>query len=133
MRKHFVLAALVFLTMAGAAEASTQAWVFGNNPVAAAYVPIPSRAFNPSGGPIGISHPGVGQYSIRFGGLTVFASNGLAPFPGNVQVTANSGGAGYCAIASWGNAGPDVVINIRCFNQAGAPTNMLYTVLYTFN
>jgi hypothetical protein len=133
MRKHFVLAALVFLMMAVAAEASTQAWVFGNNPAAAAYVPIASRAFNPSGGPIGISHPGAGQYIIRFGGLAPFASNGLAPFPGNVQVTANGGGPSYCAIASWGNAGADVVINIRCFNPAGVPTNMLYTVLYTFN
>ncbi len=132
MRKKSLVLTLLLLMAAGAAQAATNAWVLGNNPAAAAYAPTPSRAYNPSGGPIAINRVGVGVYNIRFVGLVPLANTGGAPFAGNVQVT-TLGAPGACSVTNWGAAGLDVVIPIQCRNAAGAAADMQYLLLYTFN
>ena len=131
MRKQVLVVSLLLLVAAGAAEASTSAWVWGNNPVASPYAPFAGRAFNPSGGAITITRPGVGLYQIRFAGLLPLANAGAGPLAGNVQVTPLV--SGTCTVQNWAPVAPDVLITVQCRNVAGAPTNLQYSVLYTFN
>jgi hypothetical protein len=50
---------------------------------------------------------------------------------GTVQVTAYGSDAAYCKVASWGPAGSDQRIRVRCFSAAGAPTDSQFTLSYT--
>jgi hypothetical protein len=131
MSKRILVVSVLLLMAAGAAEASTSAWVWGNNPVAPSYTPFAARAYNPAGGAITITRPGVGAYRVRFAGLAPLASTGPGILAGNVQVT--TFGIGNCALQNWVASGADVIVALRCFNAAGAATDVPYTVLYTFN
>ncbi len=42
---------------------------------------------------------------------------------GLAMVTARGSDSTYCTIGGWNNSGADMVIDVDCFNPAGAPTN----------
>lgn len=102
-------------------------FVWANNPTASNYAPSSFYAHNSAGGPITISRSGPGTYAVRFSGL---GSGSIAPEEGgNVQVTPYGFGNQTAKVSSWSAFGSDFVVNVRCFDSAGAPVDTLYTVL----
>lgn len=103
------------------------AYVWAHDPAASSYTPNPQFSYNSAGGPITITRSGTGTYSIRFAGL-----KGPGPVGGNVQVTAYGTGNETCKLVSWGAGGPDLVVDVRCFDLGGANADAAYTALVTW-
>lgn len=130
MRKIFYLT-LILVVAAGSAEASTQAWVWANNPAATSYSPPPTHSYNPAGGAITITRGTPGAYNVRFSGLVPMVHAG-----GNVQVSVQgqTQPAAICRVGTWSAFGTqDMNINVRCTTPTGTPANTIYTLLFTFN
>jgi hypothetical protein len=119
---------LFLVLVSTAAEAATTAWAWANMPSSATYTPSATYTYNPTGAPISITRSAVGVYSIRFSNLVPIAGTG-----GNVQVTPYGAGTSQCRVQNWSSSGSDLIINVRCYTTTGAPTDSMYTVLYTFN
>jgi len=124
------LAALVFF---GAAPATAQdfndavqGYVWANEASSGNYTPNPTYSHNSSGGAVEIDSPSVGTYSVTFFGLGPVAGSG------NVQVTAYSDdGPAHCNVDGWNPAGADLIIDIFCYDPAGALVDTRYDVLFT--
>lgn len=99
-----------------------RAYVWANDPAAAQYDPAPSYQHNSTGATNSISRSGVGQYRVLLPGLS---STG-----GHVQVTAYGGGTGYCKVQTWNDSGADEVVDVRCFDSAGNPSDEQFTMVF---
>jgi hypothetical protein len=62
---------------------------------------------------------------VRFQGLAAALTHG-----GNAQVSAYGASGEFCQPVSWHPRGPDVVVNVACFNAAGAPADSRFTALF---
>lgn len=102
-------------------------YAWANNASAASYTPSVPYSHNSSGGPINITRQAAGRYRVRFNGL-----GGSGIVGGNVQVTAYGPGSQTCKVVSWGSGGSHFLVNVRCFNAAGALVDTRYTVLVTW-
>jgi hypothetical protein len=71
-----------------------------------------------------ISREGVGNYSVY---LPDMGSSG-----GSVLVTAYGATTNYCKVSNWFASGSDEVVNVLCFNTAGAPADTQFTLYDTW-
>lgn len=109
------------------AGALPSGYAWASDATSASYTPSASYSFTSSGGPITAIRSGTGSYTITFAGL---GNNGSAG--GHVEVTAYGAGANSCKVGSWGSGGADFVVNIRCFNSAGAASDTPYNIHVTW-
>jgi hypothetical protein len=134
-RRRLAAAVLGFLTAVGlvtltptAAQAAPVrgfAYVWADQPTAAAYTPSPPYSRNSTGGTNTITHdPGVGRYTVHFPGLGLPA--------GIVHVTAYGPGANFCTVVDWNPGGPpdNLNVRVRCFNTAGAGADTRFTASF---
>ncbi|MBB5867740.1 hypothetical protein F4553_001119 [Allocatelliglobosispora scoriae] len=90
--------------------------------------------FNSSGG-VNTSTPGpgpVGQWTVKFNGLTSAIGN---PFGGGIQVTAvnaNTATAVRCKVGGWSSSPSGQDIRVLCFDAVGSPVNTRFTVTYQY-
>jgi hypothetical protein len=68
------------------------------------------------------THSATGIYQMRYPSLSAAGSTAL--------VTAYGTTSDYCKLSSWTTVGSDAVINMRCFDAAGAPVNTRYVSGY---
>jgi hypothetical protein len=102
-------------------------YVWAYSPTSASYTASGFYAFNRSGGAIQITRQGVGQYTVRFSGLSA-----LLGAKSTVKVTGYNSNNDYCKPIS-ARLVSDVV-GIRCFNaNTGAAVDAYYTVLVMRN
>ncbi len=81
-------------------------------------------AYNSTGGAIEIHRPSAGVYEVRFVGMAV--AGGVAharPY--------GSGTTAICTIPNWKRSGGDEVVNVRCFDSAGAPADTRFVASFT--
>lgn len=107
--------------------AAETAYVWGNERSNQDYVPDRRFAYNPSGAAINITRPSPGQYKVQFVGL-----GGRGTPGGNVQVTAMEKSPILCQAENWASVGPDFLIDVRCFDLKGTPSDAVYSVLVTW-
>ncbi|WP_438023971.1 hypothetical protein [Sorangium sp. So ce233] len=99
---------------------SDEAYVWANDPTAAAYTPNLTHQFNSSGVNNTIVRQGVGRYAVTLPWQTAVG--------GTVEVTAYGPDSDHCKVASWGQSGDDTVVDVRCFDSAGAPADDRFTL-----
>jgi hypothetical protein len=110
----------------GTAAATTvqgSAYVWADQPWATYYTPFSTYQFNSSGAVNTISRSGVGRYTVHV--------PRLGSDSGTVLVTAYGSSADQCKVAWWYNDESAQEIEVRCFDQAGAPTDSRFTMSYT--
>ncbi|MEH1016752.1 hypothetical protein V6U90_27085 [Micromonospora sp. CPCC 206060] len=86
-----------------------------------------AQAYNSTGGGVGVTPGGAGQYQVKLGGV------GLAGvLAGNVQVTAvqPNAQARRCKVYHWFASGPDVIVHVFCHDLTGTPVNSEFTLSY---
>ncbi|HKO95072.1 MAG TPA: hypothetical protein VJU61_28150 [Polyangiaceae bacterium] len=105
----------------GPTPAQLAAFAWSSSPTGS-FDASPDYAFSTKQGAIKISNLSTGRYEVRFGNS---ASAG-----GNVQVTAYGGDAARCKVASWGASGADQLVDVRCFDPAGAAVNTTFSVAF---
>ncbi len=95
------------------------------NPTTASYTPSAAYSANSSGGANTVVRDGTGDYRIRFGGLA--KSAGLTE---TILISAYQGVDGdICNIHYWTNAGNDLEVNVRCYDNAGAAIDRMFTAI----
>ncbi|WP_437486818.1 hypothetical protein WME75_04595 [Sorangium sp. So ce1014] len=99
---------------------SDEAYVWANDPTAAAYTPDLTHQFNSSGVNNTIVRQGVGRYAVTLPGQTAVG--------GTVEVTAYGPDSDHCKVAGWGQSGDDTAVNVRCFDSAGALADGRFTL-----
>ena len=104
---------------AGVAQAKDYvAWLYANQPDTGDYNPDPQYSFNSAGGPILVSGGVVNLYGLE------------NTSPTNVQDSA-VGPSGWCDVTSAPRSTPTaVVLTVSCYNTAGKPGVMPFTLLY---
>ncbi len=112
---------LAFLGNAAQADpgrgANILCYVWANNASPAlnvAYTPSTTYSYNADGrAPANsVRRTAVGTYQVACRGIGGGAAWGSG---GHVQVTAYGSSASYCKVGSWGSAGADVTVNVRCY------------------
>jgi len=122
-----VTIALAAAPAMGAVAFERHAYVWADQPAAAAYVPNPLYAAQSVGTGIRISRTAVGAYQVRFLGFHAGAAPG-----GTVQVTAYNT-SDHCNTASWIASGNDLLVNVRCWRTRDqTPVDRSYTVMVVF-
>ena len=53
---------------------------------------------------------------------------GLGSVSGHAQVTAYGSGTTRCKVQSWNSSGAAKLVNVRCFDTAGAPADSRYVL-----
>ncbi|WP_203906866.1 hypothetical protein [Rhizocola hellebori] len=124
-----LIAILVTAVMVAAAPVAAQAadpvvagFAWGNQPANPAYFPATGYEFNSAGLPIQILRPAVGTYQVKFFGLAA---------PGGVAHVSAYLSNSLCTVASWAPMGGDQVVNVRCYNNAGALIDSRFVVNFT--
>ena len=86
--------------------------------------PIVGFPWNSTGGTNTVVRPAgtTGVFTVTLGGLALTG--------GAFQVTATGTNPDHCKISSWGGIGGNQVATVRCFNNAGAPTNTNFSLNY---
>ena len=126
-----VLAFIVAILTAASGIASNNAWMYGNQPSTANYVPDPTHSFNPvAPGTITVHRAAQGVYQITFKNLVMVTGNNA-----NVQVTPYGNGIANCHIQGWGTVpGPDFNAFVRCYNTTnGQNIDSEYSLLITYH
>ncbi len=104
-------AMLAAATPAVAAPRPVEGYVWGWQPANPNYYPMTGYEYNSAGGKVQIVRPAAGTYQVRF--------HGMAGTGGIAHVSAY-GAARLCAVANYGPSGTDQVLNLRCYDMAGA-------------
>lgn len=121
----FAACAALFAPDAWAQQNAGQpiAYVWADQPKAAqAYTPSAGYSFNAKKGANQITRTGAGTYQVKLGNAKTSG--------GHAQVSAYGAGSDHCKIVSWNPAGADEVINVACFNAAGAPTDAQFALIF---
>jgi len=88
------------------------------------YEPDPSRNRGPNGFTHRVGRPGVGRYQVHVHG----------PLTNKVTLHVSANGDGFCTPTnlSFTSANPEWpgTVDVACFNQAGAPANLVFTLNY---
>lgn len=100
--------------------ASEEAYVWADDATATAYTPNATYQFNSSGASNTIARLGTGRYAVTLPEQTALG--------GTVEVTAYGAGSDYCKVSGWAQSGDDTVVNVRCFDSAGALSDSRFTV-----
>ena len=104
----------------GTLTGGPRAYVWADSPGSASYTPSLSYQYNSTGANNTITRSGVGVYQVRLPGLGLIS--------GHAQVTAYGGSANRCKVQSWNSSGAAKLVNIRCFDTAGAPADSTYVL-----
>ncbi|NQX90013.1 MAG: hypothetical protein HRT77_15250, partial [Halioglobus sp.] len=102
-------------------------YVWANQPSTGSYTPSEFYAFNSSGGAIGISRQGVGNYTVVFEDLAAGEADG------NVVVSAY-GAPGVCIVDTWtpgGTADLDLDVEVECYDLSSSPADLRFTLQFT--
>jgi hypothetical protein len=116
------LTVLAAVGTAGCAAASTFGWVWANQPALPAYTPDAMHQYNSVGSTNTIARTGLGQYVVTFPRLSILVGrvpDGQTGFnDGNVQVTAQGAGAGFCKSDGWTTttSGGTATVKISCYH-----------------
>ncbi|MCH7975235.1 MAG: T9SS type A sorting domain-containing protein [Bacteroidetes bacterium] len=108
---------VLFTSTAGGISGFAYAWA--NDAGSASYTPNADFSYNGGGGAITATRSGVGVYTMTFVGIA--GASG-----GHYQVSAYGNGSAFCSHDGWDAE----TVFIECFNAAGSPANVRYTVLY---
>ncbi len=124
-----LIAILAAATMVLAAPVPAQAvpapvagFAWGSQPANPAYFPATGYEYNSSGLPIQILRPVAGTYQVKFFGIGT---------PGGVAHASAYLSNSLCTIASWTQMGGDQIVNVRCYNNAGALVDSRFVVSFT--
>jgi hypothetical protein len=98
--------------------------VWADQPATANYLAGTGYQYNSTGGPIEITRTGAGRYLVRFGGMGVSGGIAHAAAYGLAE-------NGFCTIASWLKSGADEVLDVRCFDAAGAAADTRFVANFT--
>jgi hypothetical protein len=102
------------------------AYLWANNPTAAAYTPTTNYAFNGNRGNPTIVRTGLGTYTVTLPGL------GSAAVGGHVQVSPIATNiASRAQVFSWGSSGPDMSVDVLTFDGAGNAADRMFLLSYT--
>jgi hypothetical protein len=104
----------------GTLTGGPRAYVWANLQNSASYTPSLSYQYNSNGATNTITRSGVGVYQVRLPGLGTVS--------GHVQVTAYGAGSTRCKVQSWTTTVGAKLVNVRCFDTAGAPGDSRYVV-----
>lgn len=107
---------------ASAAPAPMDGYVWGWQPANPNYFPATGYEYNSAGGAIQILRPAVGTYQVRF--------LGMAGRGGVAHVSAY-GSNHLCTVTSYGPSVLDEVVNIRCYDTAGAAVDTAFVANVT--
>jgi hypothetical protein len=125
-----VLAAAVVVSLPGAAAAGpgggaeVDGYVWADRASTPSYTVTNGYWHNSTGGAVRIDRPAAGVYAVRFEGMA--AAGGVAharPY--------GSGSTAICTVAGWAANGADQVVNVRCFDAAGAPADTRFAASFT--
>jgi hypothetical protein len=99
-----------------------RAHVITDQPSAALHTP--AKRYNSAGGNNTVTRSAAGVYQVRL--------PGLATLRGHVQVTAVSPTAqpNRCKVTSWNWSGADELVNVKCFDAAGAATDSRFAMSF---
>jgi hypothetical protein len=97
-----------------------RAYLWANDPSSAAYTPSLSYQYNSGGGTNTVTRSSIGVYQVTL--------PGIGTSRGHVEITAYGSDSSRCKVASWGASGSDELVNVRCFDPAGAPVDARYAV-----
>jgi hypothetical protein len=104
----------------GTLNGGPRAYVWANLQGSAAYTPSLSYQYNSTGVNNTITRSGVGVYQVRLPGLGAVS--------GHAQVPAYGSGSTRCKVQSWTSSGAAKLVNVRCFDAAGAAADSRYVV-----
>ena len=96
----------------GTLTGGPRAFVWANLESSPAYTPSATYRYNSTGGVNTITRSGAGVYQVTL--------PGLGSVSGHAQVTAYGTGSTRCKVQSWNSSGAAKLVNIRCFDTAGA-------------
>lgn len=99
-------------------QAGWGAYVWANQPVAAAYTPSLPYAYNASGAGVTVQRTAVGSYVVNMPGQE------RASGPSNVQVTGYGADSSFCNVQTWGANSATV----KCVGANGAPIDAMFTL-----
>ena len=119
---QFFFMLLAMTMFSGLASAQKMGYAWANDPSSSSYTPSETYAYNSTGGEITITRNRVGNYTVRFAGLTEGAAGG------NVQATSYGSGSETCKVANWAPNGASLDVNVVCFTATGRPVDTQYTV-----
>lgn len=105
--------------------ARREAYVFANNATAASYTPSTSYSWNGNRGNPTVTRSAVGTYQVRFPGLAA-----LGDERGCVEITPYGALPVRAKVFNWGNSAGDTVVNVRCFDMTGQPTDSRFICSY---
>ncbi|MCA8978023.1 MAG: hypothetical protein KDC98_25075 [Planctomycetes bacterium] len=109
----------------GGLPGAREAYCWANQPTTASYNPHPSYAWNADRGAPVITRSSTGIYQVRFPNLAPTGSE-----LGSVMVSPKSNGVLRAMMQGWFTSGNDVVVNVRCYNQAGSHVDGQFSCSY---
>jgi hypothetical protein len=101
------------------------AYTYGNKPSSHGYTPEKDYSYNSTGGAIGITRAGLGEYSVTFYGMGPEAGQGT------VDVTPEGLQAAVCSVVGWHSSGANLVVGVDCFAVSGARANEYFEAAFT--
>jgi hypothetical protein len=104
----------------GTLTGGPRAYAWANLQASPSYTPSTTYQYNSTGALNTITRSGVGVYQVRLPGLNAIS--------GHAQVTAYGAGSTRCKVQSWNTSGAAKLVNIRCFDTAGAPADSRYVL-----
>ena len=116
----------VLAQVAGTNDNQRYAFCFTDQPNTTAYTPDLNYQWNGDRNPITVTRISVGRYRVSLPGLsTSGASEG-----GHVQVSPLAAQSVFASVESWTNAGPDIHVMVRTFDDSGAPSDERFMLSY---
>lgn len=109
------------------------AYLFANQPfpTTGSYTPIRSHQFNSTGALNTVVHTGLGAYTARLPNLGAFAGTVHVTAVGSLFAGDDASGPGSCKPVDWRPDGTTQLVNVRCYNLAGAPVDGAFALTYT--
>jgi hypothetical protein len=99
------------------------AYVWANEPASGSYTPDAAYQLSSLPGSASIVRSGVGVYAVTLPGHA-------GPDGTHVQVSSYGTIGRHCNVSSWGSSGADMVVNVRCFDSAGAPVDAAFALSF---
>jgi pimeloyl-ACP methyl ester carboxylesterase len=100
----------------------SNAYLMANRPLVETYFPNPTDQWNSKGRLNTVRRLNVGHYQVTLPGINVPG--------GTVLVTALGLMPGRCKVGEWRAAGNNTVVNVYCFDFAGNPINIPFTLSF---
>jgi hypothetical protein len=114
--------AFVVSFLSTAVTSGKLAFLYANDSTSSSYTPDFHYAFNTTGNTNAVQRDGTGSYRAFFPGFTQNR--------GTVLVSAQGGSAIGCRAVSWSTQQSAMVVRIKCYDDAGLPTDAHYFVSF---